>query len=75
MHGKPTFLLEHFVQKLQERIIYVRFEVLAAMTMKNALFWDVTQCESCNNRRLGKTYLLYNQAYKNRWKRNNVSRN
>jgi hypothetical protein len=25
----------------------VRFEVFMAVTMKNAIFWDVTPCESC----------------------------
>jgi hypothetical protein len=35
--------------------IYVRFEVLTAVTMKNAFFWDVTPCGSCKNRRFGVT--------------------
>jgi hypothetical protein len=26
---------------------YVRFEVFMAVTMKNAVFWDVTPCGSC----------------------------
>jgi hypothetical protein len=30
---------------------YVRFEVFAAVTMKNGVFWDVTPCGSCKNRR------------------------
>jgi hypothetical protein len=34
---------------------YVRFEVFAAVTMKNCVFWDVTPCGSCNNRRFGGT--------------------
>jgi hypothetical protein len=34
---------------------YVRFEVFTAMTMKNAVFWDVTPCGSCKNRRFGGT--------------------
>jgi hypothetical protein len=34
---------------------YVRFEVFAAVTMKNAVFWDVTPCRSCKNRRFGGT--------------------
>jgi hypothetical protein len=29
----------------------VRFEVLTAATMKNDVFWDVTPCGSCKNRR------------------------
>jgi hypothetical protein len=31
---------------------YVRFEVFMALTMKNGVFWDVTPCGSCKNRRL-----------------------
>jgi hypothetical protein len=29
--------------------INVRFEVFTAVTMKNAIFWDVTRCRSCKN--------------------------
>jgi hypothetical protein len=32
---------------------FLRFEVFMAVTMKNAAFWDVTPCDSCNNRRFG----------------------
>jgi hypothetical protein len=35
----------------------VRFEVFTAVTMKNAVFWDVTPCGSCKNRPFGGTYL------------------
>jgi hypothetical protein len=35
--------------------IYVRFEVFTAVTMKNGIFWDVTLCDSCKNRRFGGT--------------------
>jgi hypothetical protein len=37
------------------RRIYVRFEVFAAVTMKNGVLWDVTPCGSCKNRRFGGT--------------------
>jgi hypothetical protein len=33
----------------------VRFEVFTAVTMKNSVFWDVTSCGSCKNRRIGGT--------------------
>jgi hypothetical protein len=33
----------------------VRFEVFAAVAMKNAVFWDVVQCRSCVDRRFGGT--------------------
>jgi hypothetical protein len=36
-------------------IIDVRFEVFTAVTMKNGVFWVVTPCGSCKNRRFGET--------------------
>jgi hypothetical protein len=36
-------------------IVDVRFEDFTAMTMKNGVFWDVTPCGSCKNRRFGET--------------------
>jgi hypothetical protein len=33
--------------------IFVRFEVFTAVTMTNGVFWDVTLCGSCKNRRFG----------------------
>jgi hypothetical protein len=35
----------------------VRFEVFTALTVKNAVFWDVTPGGCCKNRRFGGTYL------------------
>jgi hypothetical protein len=43
--------------------------------MKNAVFWDVTPCVSCKNRRFRGTYRLHHQADKNWWARNSVSNN
>jgi hypothetical protein len=34
----------------------VRFEFFTAVTMKNAVFWDFTQCGSCKNRPFGGTH-------------------
>jgi hypothetical protein len=45
---------------------YVRFEVFTTVTMKNAVFWDVTPCASCKNRRFGGIYRLLHQDDKNR---------
>jgi hypothetical protein len=42
----------------------VRFEVFRAVTMKNAVFWDVALCTSCVNRRFGGTYRLNLQGRK-----------
>jgi hypothetical protein len=33
----------------------VRLKVFTAVTMKNVIFWDVTSCGSCANRRFGGT--------------------
>jgi hypothetical protein len=44
--------------------MYVRFEVFTAVTMKNAVFWDVAPCTSCVNRRSGEMYRLHLQGRK-----------
>jgi hypothetical protein len=31
------------------------FEVITAVTVKNGVFWDVTPCGCCKNRRFGGT--------------------
>jgi hypothetical protein len=36
-------------------VILVSFHVFTAVTMKNGVFWDVTSCGSCKNRRFGGT--------------------
>jgi hypothetical protein len=54
---------------------YVRFEIFTAVTMKNAVFWDVTQCGSCQNPRFGGKCHLRVQGEKNQRGRNNVSSN
>jgi hypothetical protein len=41
------------------RNISVRFEVLAEVTMKNAVFWDVMPCGACKNRRFGESCIHY----------------
>jgi hypothetical protein len=38
-----------------KRMSLARFEVFTAVTMKNGVFWDVTSCGSCKNRRFGGT--------------------
>jgi hypothetical protein len=39
----------------EDGILHVRFEVFTAVTMKNGVFWVVTPCGSCKNRRFGGT--------------------
>jgi hypothetical protein len=50
----------------------VRFEVFTAVTMKNAVFWDVVTCRSCVNRRFGGTYRLHLYGRKIRERGTNV---
>jgi hypothetical protein len=45
------------------------------VTIKNAVFRDVTQYGSCKNRRIGGTCRLHHQGEKNQRARYNVSRN
>jgi hypothetical protein len=33
------------------------------VTLKNAVFWDVTSCDSCNKRHFGGTLRLHYQGY------------
>jgi hypothetical protein len=40
----------------------VRFEVFMAVTMKNGVFWVVTPCGSCKNRRFGGTWRLHQRT-------------
>jgi hypothetical protein len=41
-----------------------------AVTMKNAIFWDVVPCGYCVNRRFGGTYRLHLQGIRNPRARN-----
>jgi hypothetical protein len=41
--------------------------------IENAVFWDVTPCASCNNRRSGGTYRLHCQGEKNQRAKNVTS--
>jgi hypothetical protein len=43
---------------------FVRSEVLTAVTIKNAVFWDVTPYDSCKNRRFGVAYSIHHQGGK-----------
>jgi hypothetical protein len=42
-----------------------RFQVFTAVTMKDGVFWDVTPCGSCKNRRFRGTLRLLHQGDKN----------
>jgi hypothetical protein len=49
---------------------YVRIEDFTAVTMKKAVFWNVTPCGSCKNRCIGGMYHLCHQGDKIRRARN-----
>jgi hypothetical protein len=52
---KPQFVLHrrHITSPLQSPAgyYYVRFEAFTAVTVKSAVLWDITPCDSCTNRR------------------------
>jgi hypothetical protein len=55
---RPTLVIFRFHQQFQRHLkitSVVRFEVFTAVTMKNAVFWDVALCRSCVNRRSSET--------------------
>jgi hypothetical protein len=54
--------------------IYVRFEVFTAVTMKNAVFWDVAPSRSYVNQRFGGMYRFHLQGRKTRKAGTSVSR-
>jgi hypothetical protein len=54
---------------------FLWFEVFMAMSMKNAVFWDVTTCGSCKNRRFGGMYRLHYQGKNTERSQNNISSN
>jgi hypothetical protein len=57
----------HIISFINANIFqFVRFEVFTAVAMKNDVFWDVTPCGSCKNRRFGGTWHLLHQGDKNR---------
>jgi hypothetical protein len=60
---RPQFVLHrrHITSPLQcpASYCYVRFESFTVVTMKNAVFWEVTMCGSYNSGRFGGNYSLH----------------
>jgi hypothetical protein len=71
-----TFCPKYYLTFLGRKTvsIFVRFEVFTAVTMKNAIFWDMTPCTSCMNRRFGGMYRLHLQGRKIRERGTSLSR-
>jgi hypothetical protein len=70
----PISLFNYAKNFKSNLIIFVRFEVLTAVTMMNAVFWDVVLCRSCVNWRFGGTYRVYLHGRKIRERGTSVSR-
>jgi hypothetical protein len=61
-HSRPNIALIAFhmrdeIQAVYKEmlLLYVRFEVFTAVSLKNAIFWDVAPCVSCKYRSFGET--------------------
>jgi hypothetical protein len=53
-HPVRTSQETHYVSTTESsQLMLCKFEVFTAVTMKNAVFWDVTLFGSCKNRRFG----------------------
>jgi hypothetical protein len=52
------------VCSFRESVIIIRFEVFTAVTVKNALFWDVAPCKYCVKRHFWGTYCFHLQGGK-----------
>jgi hypothetical protein len=61
-------------QRIKLSALFLRAGIFTAVTMKYAVFWNVTPCGSCKNRCFGGTYRLHHQGDKNR-RAGNVSSN
>jgi hypothetical protein len=53
--------------------LLIKFYVFTAVIMKNAVFWELTTCGYCKNRRFGGMHSLYLQGEQNQRARNNIS--
>jgi hypothetical protein len=62
-------------EKEWEERAEIKGEKGALHLLKNAVFWGMTPCEPCKNRRFGGTYRLHHQGVKNQLGRKNVSSN
>jgi hypothetical protein len=59
--------LRHSSLLRQTENLLCKIEGFHSGTIKDAFFWDMAQCKSCVNRRLGGTYRLHLQRRKVSW--------
>jgi hypothetical protein len=64
-----------YIERSGKFLHFVTYEVFIVVTMKNVVSWDVTQCDSCKNRRLGERCPIHHQGDKNQRARKSVSSN
>jgi hypothetical protein len=63
----------HYVTATEpSRLMLCKIEVFTVMTIKNAVFWDVTPRGSCKSRRFGGTYRFPHRGEENQWARNSL---
>jgi hypothetical protein len=60
-----NFSANHLEGQCMKSLLFERFEVFTAVTIKKAIFWDVMPCGSCKNRHFRGTYRLHHQVGKN----------
>jgi hypothetical protein len=54
--------------------MHIPYSSCTCSQLKNCIFWDVTRCGSCKNRRFEETKCILHQSDKNRLTRNNSLR-
>jgi hypothetical protein len=65
--GKHKYLLlsAYLIKHKESDTFLLRFEVFTAVTMKNAVFWDVTLFGASKNQRFRGTHCLHHKGDKN----------
>jgi hypothetical protein len=74
-HKNKHLLSLYFSEFIEQLRKVGNQEIFMAVTMKNAIFWDITPCGSCKNRRFGGMYRLNRQADKSQRVRKEASSN
>jgi hypothetical protein len=71
-YGRKFSYIYH--KNISDFVPLAKSEIFTTMTMKNAVFWELTPCDSCKNRRFGGTHLHY-QVGKNLQVKNKITNN
>jgi hypothetical protein len=65
-HGSVAMLSHAPLSFAVFKVVFYSLEGKEASMMKNGVFWVVTPCGSCKNRRIGGTWRLLHEGDKNR---------